>query len=184
MLVDRPEGEHVGHLIPAPTRVTVERVDDGEIAALRIDSSDEPPTRVRFPYARPGEVAGHESERWRASGPPEGGRGAAGYAERGQGGADRQRWEVRIGSAVYGPDGPVGEVERVLLDSATLRATHVVVRRGGLLGRHQLVPLDWAGEIGPERIVLDVGREQLDRLPEYRPDNVIRSEVEAALFDE
>lgn len=88
------------------------------------------------------------------------------------------------GARVTCRDGAVGRVALVLLDPGSRRATHVVVRQSGMAGRHVIVPLDWATEIGPARLVLDVEREQFARLPEYRPDNVLHSEVEAALWAE
>lgn len=88
------------------------------------------------------------------------------------------------GTPVACRDGRVGHLALVLLDPQTGRASQLVVRERGLFGREVIVPVDWAGELGRERIVLDVGREQLARLPVYRPDEVIRSEVEAALWDQ
>ncbi len=106
------------------------------------------------------------------------GRAAAGGAAAESGSA------LAAGTPVECRDGRVGHLALVLLDPETHRAGQLVVRERGLFGREVIVPVDWASELGRERIVLDVGREQLARLPAYRPDGVIRSEVEAALWDE
>lgn len=84
---------------------------------------------------------------------------------------------IRAGQQVICRDGEVGPLDLVLLDPATRRATHFVVRRGKLLDRDTIVPVAWASEITHDRIVLDVGREQLGRLPEYRPDDEITADV-------
>ena len=65
--------------------------------------------------------------------------------------------------------GRVGTVEHVLLDSERRHVTHFVVRKGLLLGRGVVVPADWITGIDEHGIFVDVGRDQLDRLPEYHP---------------
>ncbi|HKP53954.1 MAG TPA: BON domain-containing protein [Chloroflexia bacterium] len=82
---------------------------------------------------------------------------------------------------VEAADGPIGSIDRVLLDPDTGRVTHFVVRKGQFLTKHVLVPVDWAAEITPERISLAVDREQLAYLPEYRPDDEIAQGVFDAL---
>jgi osmotically-inducible protein OsmY len=70
-------------------------------------------------------------------------------------------------------------VTQVLVDPASGAATHVVVRYpvGLLKTRDVVVPLSWASSVTPERLVLAVRRDDLDHLPEYRPDEEIRDEV-------
>jgi hypothetical protein len=46
-----------------------------------------------------------------------------------------------------------------------------------------MVPVGWASEIGPDRIVLNVDRPQLAQLPRYRPDSEIAADVRQALYD-
>lgn len=89
---------------------------------------------------------------------------------------------LAAGQRVVCRDGEVGSLDLVLLDPTTRRATHVVVRRGGLLDRDTIVPVEWAREITRDCIFLDVGREQLDLLPEYRPDDEITADVLEALW--
>jgi uncharacterized protein YrrD len=77
--------------------------------------------------------------------------------------------------------GSIGSVDRVLLDPDSGRVTHFVVRKGQLLPKHTIIPVEWAAEITPETIRLAVDREQLDALPEYRPDDEIAKDVLEAL---
>lgn len=88
---------------------------------------------------------------------------------------------VVAGTPLYGRDGPIGHVAAVLVHPDSGEVTHLVVRAGGLLGRDVIVPVDWATEITPERISLDVERRQIEELPEYRPDSEILADVLAAL---
>ena len=84
---------------------------------------------------------------------------------------------IRAGQAVVCRDGNVGPLELVLLDPTSRRATHFVVRRGGLLGRDTIVPIEWVRELGRDRIFLDFTRHELELLPEYRPDDEITADV-------
>jgi hypothetical protein len=58
----------------------------------------------------------------------------------------------------------------------------VVVRRGGLAGQATLVPAAWISEARGDQIVLDATREQLEQLPEYRPDDAITNAVQGVLW--
>lgn len=91
---------------------------------------------------------------------------------------------ITSGTRVIARDGEVGTVDRVLLDPVTRRATHFVVRKGTLFGHDLIVPVEWATTMSPDGVVLDVGREQLARLPEYRPDDELAADVEEALWDD
>jgi osmotically-inducible protein OsmY len=91
---------------------------------------------------------------------------------------------IITGTRVEALDGPVGIVDRVLLDAKTHRATHFVLRKGLLFGYDLIVPVDWAIKITPERVALDVSKEELAHLPEYRPDDELASDVEQALWDD
>jgi sporulation protein YlmC with PRC-barrel domain len=78
--------------------------------------------------------------------------------------------------------GDVGSVVLVLLDAATRRTTHLVVRPPDLLGRDRMVPLDWIREITDERIVLGSAHDQFEQLPEYRADEEITAAVVSQLW--
>jgi uncharacterized protein YrrD len=90
---------------------------------------------------------------------------------------------LAAGQTVVCRDGEVGRLDLVLLDPTTRRATAFVVRRGVLLHRDTVVPVDWVREIGGDRVVLDVDRDQLERMPEYRPDDEITADVADVLRD-
>jgi uncharacterized protein YrrD len=90
---------------------------------------------------------------------------------------------LKAGQPVVSRDGEVGRLDLVLLDPATRRVTHFVVRRGRLLHRDTVVPVDWVRKISHDRVVLDVGRDQFERLPEYRPDDEVTADVADALWD-
>jgi uncharacterized protein YrrD len=90
---------------------------------------------------------------------------------------------LRAGQTVICRDGEVGKLDLVLVDRVTRRATHFVVRQGGLLGRDTIVPVAWVRDINRARIYLDVSREQLEQLPEYRSDEEITDDVLNALWD-
>jgi len=90
---------------------------------------------------------------------------------------------VRAGMRVVCSDGDAGRLDLVLLEPRTRRATAFVVRRGAILGRDTIVPLDWVREIEGDAVVLDVPRSALNALPEYRSDDEIYSDVLQALWD-
>jgi uncharacterized protein YrrD len=100
----------------------------------------------------------------------------------GQAPATRGGRPLRAGMKVVCRDGEIGKLDLVLVDPQSRRATYLVVRRGGLLGRDTVIPVDWAAEIGPDRIYLDVPKEVLNELPEYRPDFEIWVDVLDALW--
>jgi uncharacterized protein YrrD len=87
-----------------------------------------------------------------------------------------------VGERVVCRDGEVGSLVLVFLDTATDRVTHLVVRRDGSVGRDTIVPVAWAREITDDPIVLDASCEQLERLPEYRPDLEITDAVSSVLW--
>jgi uncharacterized protein YrrD len=91
---------------------------------------------------------------------------------------------IRAGMTVVARDGEVGKVDLVLVDPISRRATYFVIRRDGLLGHDTIVPVDWAVEIDPDRIVLDVPKAKLAELPLYRPDEEILADVLDALWSD
>jgi uncharacterized protein YrrD len=100
----------------------------------------------------------------------------------GQAPAARGGRPLRAGMKVACRDGEVGKLDLVLVDPQSRRAKYLVVRRGLLLGRDTVIPVEWAAEIGPDRIYLDVPKEALNELPEYRPDSEIWVNVLDALW--
>ncbi len=89
---------------------------------------------------------------------------------------------ISQGTRVVSHAGPLGHILVVMVDSSTGQATHVAVQSRPLLGRSVIVPLDWASRISADEIFIEADREQLMRLPEYRPDADILEDVWEALW--
>jgi osmotically-inducible protein OsmY/sporulation protein YlmC with PRC-barrel domain len=91
---------------------------------------------------------------------------------------------LAAGTVVIGRDGPLGRVQLVVVDPATRRVTHLVVRRRWPGGRPVRAPVAWVSELGPRRVKLAATRAQLGRLPVYRPDDEIAAAVRQSLWRE
>ncbi|GIW10221.1 MAG: hypothetical protein KatS3mg061_1278 [Dehalococcoidia bacterium] len=76
---------------------------------------------------------------------------------------------LRRGMPVECRSGRLGVVDQVLLDPEERTVTHVVVRRGTLLSRDVIIPLEWVTAITENGIFVEASREQVERLPEFRP---------------
>jgi osmotically-inducible protein OsmY/sporulation protein YlmC with PRC-barrel domain len=93
---------------------------------------------------------------------------------------------LQRGQRVLCLEGEAGRVEGVLVNLATGVVTHFVLRRGGVgpfFGQRLIVPVDWVRSIDDD-VVLDVGLEQLARLPEFRgrpQDRALAAAVQHAL---
>jgi osmotically-inducible protein OsmY len=98
-------------------------------------------------------------------------------AESGQVSASSGGRQIRSGQRVICLDGEAGTVRLVLLDAASHRVTHFVVRRGRLSRRDTVVAIEWVSEITKDALYLDLKRDDLDSLPEYRPDEDIAADV-------
>jgi len=89
-----------------------------------------------------------------------------------------------LGTLVECTDGSAGELRNFLIDSTTGQVTDLVVRRGFVVTRDVVVPVDAVTKVTRDRIVLGLTREQLDQRPEYRSDEEIASAVEQTLWDD
>jgi len=98
-----------------------------------------------------------------------------------QGSLAGQTIALRHGQVVWCSDGRVGQVDLLLLDS-TGQVRHFVIRKGLLLGRDVIVPVEWVRRIDARGVWLAVARADLDRLPRYRPDDEIASDVDQAFW--
>jgi uncharacterized protein YrrD len=165
----------------------VERADENEVrvglAAEELDALPEyreqdyvaPPADWRSPSGQPNENLVFDlsgTRGWRDLHPAQGGQ-----VEPAAGGRP-----IRAGQRVVCRDGTVGKVDLVLVDPTSRRATHIVVRRGTFVQHDIIVPVEWAREITRDEIVLDATREQIEMLPEYRPDDEITIDVLEALW--
>jgi uncharacterized protein YrrD len=75
---------------------------------------------------------------------------------------------LREGTEVVSADGEkVGSIERVMVDSATQKASHFLISSGLLFKEKKLVPVRWIESIGEDRITLVVGSGQLKKLPDH-----------------
>jgi len=79
-------------------------------------------------------------------------------------------------------DGEAGSFVLVIVDPTSDQVTHLVIRRGDLLDREAIVPMAWVRELTDDPIVLDVSRQQLESLPEYRADEEITDVVSSLLW--
>lgn len=74
---------------------------------------------------------------------------------------------LKEGARVVTEDGEhIGNIERVITDTKTDRATHLVLS-GGLLKDKRLVPTHWIKDVSEEEVRLSVEPGFLERLPRY-----------------
>lgn len=65
-------------------------------------------------------------------------------------------------------DQHVGNVEEIIVDPKTDKATHIVVSKGLLLVEEKLVPVEWIKDITAQVVQLAVDRKVIENLPEYQ----------------
>ena len=74
---------------------------------------------------------------------------------------------VRRGAAVYAKDEKIGHVHEFIADPQTGHITHLVLTRGHLWGRRDVViPLSEINSYGDERVTLKIDKEAVGKLPE------------------
>jgi uncharacterized protein YrrD len=181
-LILRPDGEVQGIIISGwlvlghDVYVPIDAVESADPDAVRVslslaDLEQLPPLESDSAHARADDASG-------PSVAPAGLRSAAsGQAEASAGG-----WPLRAGQRVAATDGNVGDLDVVLIDPRTNRATGFVVRKGRFVVRDVIVPIDWVQSVADDRITLSVPRARLDSLPEYRPDDEVTRDVLDALW--
>ena len=98
-----------------------------------------------------------------------------------QGLLEEQTVPLRSGQEVWAKDGRAGRVDLLLLDSNG-RVSHFVIRKGRLLRRDVIVPVDWIAKIARRGVWLEMERASLNQLPPYRTDRAIASDVSQALW--
>lgn len=75
------------------------------------------------------------------------------------------------GANIIGSDGEhIGDLERVMLDEKTNRATHILISEGFILKEKKLVPTTWITNVLEDEVHLSVDSEFVDDLPEYEPE--------------
>jgi sporulation protein YlmC with PRC-barrel domain len=70
--------------------------------------------------------------------------------------------ELRIGAAVLGTDGKLGELHKVIADAQRDRITELVVKGDGLRGREHVIPLKFVQRVEGDAIYLDVDKETFE----------------------
>lgn len=72
---------------------------------------------------------------------------------------------VRRGDTVHAKDGWIGEVEGLVIDSASQHVTHVILKEGHVWGRkHVAIPIGAANRVEDE-IRVDLTKEEIEALP-------------------
>ena len=62
----------------------------------------------------------------------------------------------------------VGDVERLLVDTSSNKATHFVISQGLLFKDRKLVPVTWIDSVAEDEVKLIVSSKVLDQLPSYQ----------------
>lgn len=75
--------------------------------------------------------------------------------------------EINIGASVENNGHEVGRIERVVLDREFYEATHLVIKRGTLYPRHQVMPVDWVESAEHNKIRIDRADDEIESLPNF-----------------
>jgi sporulation protein YlmC with PRC-barrel domain len=62
----------------------------------------------------------------------------------------------------------VGDVERLLMDPDSEKATHFLITKGLFTKEKKLIPMDWVGDIREDEVLLVLEEDVVDRLPEFK----------------
>lgn len=183
-IVLRPDGGEVQGIIVSgwivlghDVYVPIEAVESADPDAVRVSLSLADLSRLPPLESDPAQRVAADT-----AGGSEGQPGPLRQASSGQVAAGAGGWPLRAGQRVVATDGDVGTLDLVLIDPRTDRATGFVVRKGRLLVRDVIVPIDWVRAVVQDRITLNVPRARLDKLPEYRPDEEVTRDVLDALW--
>jgi uncharacterized protein YrrD len=178
-----PEGEVEGIIVSGwivlghDVFVPIAAVESADRDAVRVSLGLEELSRLPPPDADPASAAAEEHP-----GPSVARAGFLRSAASGQAEATAGGWPLRAGQRITATDGDVGALDVVLIDPRTDRAIGFVVRKGRLVVRDVIVPIEWVKSVAQDRIILSVPRARLDSLPLYRPDDEITRDVLDALW--
>src|ERR1700738_5179390 len=84
------------------------------------------------------------------------------------------RFEIRLGASVDAIDGEVGRVDRVIVRLGSGEVTGLVVRKGLLLGRDIVIPIEAVDRADDESVHLGLSLDQVNALTEFNPDEFTR----------
>lgn len=76
---------------------------------------------------------------------------------------------VAIGAEVRGPDGSLGEVDKIIVDPTTDRLTGVVVKHGRVFSDRRVLPLDAIQRADGSALYVDLDDEQFSALEDFDP---------------
>jgi sporulation protein YlmC with PRC-barrel domain len=77
---------------------------------------------------------------------------------------------LRKGARVETREGThVGDIDEVLVDADTRRASHFVVARGMLFKSRKLIPAEWVTHVDEDVVRLAINDHALERLHDYEP---------------
>jgi uncharacterized protein YrrD len=77
---------------------------------------------------------------------------------------------LRKGARVETREGThVGDIDEVLVDGDTRRATHFVVARGALFKSRKLIPAEWVTQVDEDVVRLAISDKAIERLHDYAP---------------
>ena len=181
-LILRPDGEVQGIIISGwlvlghDVYLPIDAVESADPDAVHVSLS-----RAELSELPPVGGDGADARLDDAPGPPVAPAGLR-SAVSGQAEASAGGWPLRAGQRVVATDGNVGDLDVVLIDPRTDRATGFVVRKGRFIVRDVIVPTDWVQSVTHDQITLSVPKARLDGLPEYRPDDEITADVLDALW--
>lgn len=76
------------------------------------------------------------------------------------------------GAKVIAKDGEyVGDIERISVDSKTEQATHLLLSAGIFTKQKREIPVTWVNTVVDNEVRLSVHSDQVEQLPEYKPQN-------------
>ena len=82
--------------------------------------------------------------------------------------------QIVTGAHVYTADNKeVGHVDRVVMDPRTNKVTHLVVRKGVLLKKDRVVPVDWVSAANGDHVALTPGKKSFKELPDFEEEHYI-----------
>ncbi len=83
-------------------------------------------------------------------------------------GLDEGDVTVRVGiDVISSDDHHVGRVDEIIASAPENRLSHFVVSKGNLFTTRKMIPMQWIGELGSDRVLLAVSRDFMERLPDF-----------------
>ena len=77
---------------------------------------------------------------------------------------------LKNGANIISQDGHhVGDVEEIVTDPVSTRATHIIVSQGLLFKSRKLIPMGWVHEVVEDEVHVGVMAQTLKLLPDYQP---------------